>query len=241
MPASCTSVDASPALLSNQLLRALPGPEFERVRAALDECDVSARTVLLRRDEESAHVYFPVSAVVSLVTHLADGRTVEAAAVGREGLLGIHSVIESPVALQDAVVQLPGRVARMPVGVLRDEIARGETLSRLARRYVRALIMQLGNLSACNRLHSVRQRTCRWLLSVHDRADRDELAITQEALAMALGVRRAGISEVMRWLCESGGAEHRPGVIKIRNRAPFEAAACECYHAERELLAGVFA
>ncbi len=218
---------------TSRLLTALPEREYSRVCAQLHEIDLAPGTALLHRDEPSVDVCFLDSGVVSLVTSFADGKGVETAIVGGEGVVGIHAAIDAPAALHDAIVDVGGRGYRVPVDAFRELMQQNEKLRQLIGRYLHALLVQLAQAAACNRVHPLRQRACRWLLAVHERAKLDELPVTQELLAMRLGVRRAGVCEVMRELRDAGATEHRPGVIIVRSRQVLELGACECYRIER--------
>jgi CRP-like cAMP-binding protein len=239
----CASAHRPDSLLyqaSSRLLAALPEREYSQVAAHLHEVDLAPGTAVLHRDEPSDDVWLPDSGVVSLVTSLTDGKTVETAIVGAEGLVGIHAVIDAPVALHDAIVDVGGRAHRIAVAAFRDQMQQNERLRHLVLRYLHALLVQLSQAAACNRVHSLRQRACRWLLAIHDRTRTTELPVTQELLAMRLGVRRAGVCEVMRDLREAGAIEHRPGVIVVRSRQTLELGTCECYLIERAHFDAVF-
>lgn len=233
----------SDSLLSrstSRLLTAIPEREYARISAQLHQTELTAGTVLLHRDETGADVCFLDAGVVSLLTSFADGKAVEIGTVGAEGLVGIHAALGAPAALHDAVVDVPGRGWRMPIDLFREELRQNERLRHLVERYLYALVVQLAQTAACNRVHPLRQRACRWLLAVHDRTKTSELPITQELLAMRLGVRRAGVCEVARDLRALGAIEHRPGIIVIRDRAVLESGACECYLIERHHFDAVF-
>lgn len=225
---------------ANRLLTTLPAGEYDHLVSVLDEMEVRAKTVLLRRGRPASDVYFPASAAVSLVTMLEDGKSVEGAIVGSEGMVGVHIALDSPVALHDAVVEMAGTVWRLPASVFAPAMNEHTVFHRLVNRYLQSLMVQLCQSSACNRLHSVKQRTCRWLLSIQDRVQRSDLPVTQETLAMLLGVRRASITEVTRDLSLAGSLSHRPGYVTIADRQRLEAEACECYFVERDNVSAMF-
>ncbi len=240
MLASCTRVDPSGHQVRNRILMRLSDTEYMKVAGGCERVVVSRNTSLMHRDAPAAHVFFPNSAVVSLVTALEDGRSVEAAQVGNEGIVGIHTALDSPVALNDALVQIGGEIHRMPTRLFRQEMRHNEELRRLITLYLQALMVQFAQTAACNRAHPLRQRACRWLLSMCDRAVADGFALTQDGMAAMLGVRRAGVTEVIRELSQAGIIVHRPGFVTILNRRALEGEACECYFIARRHFEEVF-
>lgn len=185
-------------------------------------------------------MYFPQTAVFSMVREMTDGAGIEVGTIGREGVVG-GAVLSGATSMSTrCIVQIPGRAWRIPTPALRAEVARSladgreaadgtANLSDLLQRYGQALFEQVGQTAACNRLHPLEQRCARWLLMTHDRVDGDELALTQEFLSYMLGVRRAGVTEACGTLQRSALIRYRHGHITIVDRPGLEAAACECY------------
>jgi CRP-like cAMP-binding protein len=185
-------------------------------------------------------LYFPQTAVFSMVREMADGAGIEVGTIGREGIVG-GSVLAGATSMSTrCIVQIPGRAWRIATPALRsaadqslmdghDKADGGAILSDLLQRYAQALFEQVSQTAACNRLHALEQRCARWLLMTHDRVDGDEIALTQEFLSYMLGVRRAGVTEACGTLQRSALIRYRHGHITVVDRAGLEAAGCECY------------
>jgi CRP-like cAMP-binding protein len=215
----------------NDLLAALPpaesAPLFERVTRA----HVDAEFVLQEAGEAVRFAYFPVTCVVSLLVVLEDGRAIETATVGREGLVGLGALLgdgrRGPVR---ATVQMGGELLRVDVDRLRGVATPGSKTDELLRRYVAARLFQVEQNVACATAHRVRERLARWLLQTADRSGGTDVRLTQAFLAEVLGVRRASVSDAIHELASRGGlAKLRGGGVEIVDRASLERAACECY------------
>jgi CRP-like cAMP-binding protein len=185
-------------------------------------------------------LYFPQTAVFSMVREMTDGAGVEVGTIGREGIVGGGVLAGATSVSTRCIVQIPGRARRIGISALRAAVARSlvdgsktadgsATLGDLLQRYAQALFEQVTQTAACNRLHALEQRCARWLLMTHDRVDGDELTLTQEFLSYMLGVRRAGVTEACGTLQRSALIRYRHGHITIVDRAGLEAATCECY------------
>jgi CRP-like cAMP-binding protein len=173
--------------------------------------------------------YFPSQGVVSLLTVMEDGAGIELATIGNEGMVGLPilmGIAESP---SRAVVQVSTSGLRMRADRLKTETSRDTPLRRLLLLYSGSFLFQISQAVACNGLHSVQQRCCRWLLMTHDRVEADEFSMTHEFLAQMLGVRRASITEVLRPLQEDGLIRYRRGRMVVLDREGLEEASCECY------------
>jgi CRP-like cAMP-binding protein len=230
----------SPATEPNRLLAALSS----RARAELvRESELVTLPHGHRAYEPGAPItelYFPQTAVFSMVREMTDGAGIEVGTIGREGIVG-GSVLAGATSMSTrCIVQIPGRARRIATSKLRGAVARSlvdgsgradgsASLADLLQRYAQALFEQVTQTAACNRLHALEQRCARWLLMTHDRVDGDELTLTQEFLSYMLGVRRAGVTEACGTLQRSGLIRYRHGHITIVDRAGLEAAACECY------------
>jgi CRP-like cAMP-binding protein len=175
------------------------------------------------------HAYFPTTAIVSLLYIMESGVSAEMAGVGNEGVLGISLFMGGETTPSSAVVQTAGHGYRLPGRVLKTEFNRGGPLQRLLLRYTQALVTQMFQTGACNRHHSIEQQLCRWLLLTLDRMPTNELIMTQELVANALGVRREGVTEAAGNLQRAGIISYRRGHISVIKRAGLEAGSCECY------------
>jgi CRP-like cAMP-binding protein len=212
----------------NRLLASLPGGVREELLGRSERVALDLAARLFKANESISHIYFPLSGVISLVLRMSDGTVVEVATIGNEGLVGSPVFLGAGSGSTDAVCQVPGEVVKLPV----DFIA-PEPLHALARRYIQALMTQISQSTACNHLHSVQERMCRWLLMTHDRVASDELALTQEFLAQMLAVRRPSVTVVARALQQRKLIQYRRGRIRILDREGLEEGACECYHVVR--------
>jgi CRP-like cAMP-binding protein len=207
----------------------LPDDAWKRLSGFLVPVHLPAGTVLHESAAVLRHVYFPITAVVSLLYALKDGRSAELALVGFEGVVGIASYMGGGSMSSRAVVQTEGAAFRLPADVLRQEFERAGPTMHLLLRYTQALITQMAQSTVCIRHHSVEQQLCRWMLLSLDRLAGNELAMTQEAIAHTLGVRREGVSVAAGRLQEAGIIGYRRGHIQVLNRPALEAMVCECY------------
>ena len=176
-----------------------------------------------------SHVYFPTTAIVSLLSVMESGLSAEIAGVGNEGVLGISLFMGGDTTPSSAVVQTGGHGYRLQGRLLKEEFNRAGLMQRLLLRYTQALVTQMFQTAACNRHHSIEQQLCRWLLLSLDRLPTNELVMTQELVANALGVRREGITEAAGKLQRAGVIRYRRGHISVLERSGLEAGACECY------------
>ncbi|MGR9106767.1 MAG: Crp/Fnr family transcriptional regulator [Gammaproteobacteria bacterium] len=217
----------------NRLLAALPVDIYERIAPHLDPLTLSLGQVIYEPGEQLGHVYFPETAIVSLLYMMENGASAEIGVVGNEGVVGIALFMGGDTTPNRAVVQSGGNCLRLRLGVLREEFRRGGSFQQLLLRYTQALITQMSQTAVCNRLHTVDQQLCRWLLLSHDRLDSDELMMTQELIANMLGVRREGVTVAAGRLQAAGLIRYHRGHITILDRAGLEARACECYQVVR--------
>lgn len=216
----------------NRLLASLPGGVRAELAGRAERISLALKTPLHRANEKISHVYFPLGGAVSLVIRMSDGTAIEVALVGNEGLVGTAVFLGVERSPADAFCQVCGDALRLAVADFKDVI-RSHELRDLVGRYVQALISQISQSSACNHLHSVRERMCRWLLMMHDRVGEDELALTQEFLAQMLAVRRPTVTVVAGTLQQRKLIQYRRGRIRILDREALERGACECYHVVR--------
>ena len=213
----------------NHLLAALPAEEFGRLAPHLELVPLLLGESIYEPGSQLTHVYFPTTAIVSLLYVLESGASAEIAGVGNEGILGIALFMGGETTPSSAVVQTAGHAYRLQARLLKEEFGRGGLVQRLLLRYTQALLTQMCQTSACNRHHSIEQQLCRWLLLTLDRLPSNELVVTQELVASALGVRRESITEAAGKLQRAGLIRYRRGHLAVLERSGLEAGACECY------------
>lgn len=184
--------------------------------------------------EPLRYAHFPVTGMMSSVIVFQDGAAIEASAIGSEGMTGVALLVGEQASLFRVVQQVEGESLRISAAALKEALAESPVLRQMMGRYALTLIQQSSQTAACNLRHRVRERMCRWLLATADRAGRDEFLLTQEFLAMMLGVRRQSVSMTAVELQEEGLILYRRGKIRVINRAGLEQAACECYRASRD-------
>lgn len=213
----------------NRLLAALPHDEYERLLPSLQQVSFSLGEVVYEFGGRLDYVYFPTTSIVSLLYTMENGSSAEMGLTGNDGVVGIALFMGGGTMPNRAVVQSAGAAIRMKAKMLQDEFARGGEFQRLLLRYTQALITQISQTAVCNRLHSVEQQLCRWLLLSHDRVNSDELIMTQELIADMLGVRREGVTVAAGRLQDEGAISYVRGHIKILDRKKLEQTVCECY------------
>jgi CRP-like cAMP-binding protein len=213
----------------NQLLAALPPAVLKRWQKSLEQVQLSLGQVLYESGTVLSHVYFPTTAIVSLLYVMEDGASAEIAVVGREGLVGISLFMGGESTPSRAVVQSAGVGLRMKAATLKNELSRFGSVLRLLLRYTQALITQMAQTAVCNRHHSLDQQLCRWLLLSLDRLTGHELIMTQELIANMLGVRREGVTEGALKLQKAGLIRYSRGRITVLDRIALEHRSCECY------------
>jgi CRP-like cAMP-binding protein len=228
------SSSAHPALtdppIRNRLLATLPADEYARIAAHLTPVRMKARQVLHRQGAPIRDVYFPSGGACSLMKVMQDGRSAEIATVGSEGIIGAGVFFGDEVSTAEALVQVAdGGACSMPVDAFLQEMGRRNAFYNVVIRYTQALTTQIMQTTVCNGLHSAEQRCCRWLLTTHDRVGVDEFVLTQQFLAMMLGVRRPTVTLIAAKLQLAGLIHYRRGHVTIADRAGLEQAACECY------------
>lgn len=213
----------------NLLLCALPPAELGNLLLHLQPVTFSLGQMVYEPDERIDYCYFPTNSVISLLYTMQDGSTAEMGLVGKEGVLGVALFLGGGSTCSRAVVPVAGDALRLPAKVLQEEFARSQSLQLLLLRYTQALLTQISQTAVCNRLHSVEQRLCRWLLLCHDRKNRSELLMTQELIANMLGGRRESVTVAAGHLQDANLIHYCRGHITILDRAGLESAACECY------------
>ena len=229
---------------ANRLLAALPPDVLARVAPAIDVIPLELKKFLHKPGEPIHEVYFPGGGFVSIVTVLADGRMVEVATVGREGMLGLSAVLNGAAGKGEppsaTMVQAETDICyRMPIGTFHGEMERRGPFHDLFTRYAQALVGFIMQSTACNAVHTVEQRLARWLLMAHDRVGKDSFPLTQEFVAMMLGAGRPTVTIVAGTLQKAGLITYHRGHVTIVNREQLESASCECYRATTDLLDNV--
>jgi CRP-like cAMP-binding protein len=218
----------------NRLLAALPKPESERLLCHLELVSLPLGEALYESGDRLNHVYFPTTAIVSLLYELENGSSAEIAVVGYEGIVGIALFMGGDTMPNRAVVQSEGKAYRLKGRLLKDEFNRAGVLQHLLLRYTLAMLTQMAQTAVCNRHHSVDQQLCRWLLLSLDRLPANELSMTQELIANMLGVRREGVTEAAGKLQNAGLIHYSRGRITVLDRLGLEKRVCECYEVVRQ-------
>jgi CRP-like cAMP-binding protein len=224
-------------LARNRLLAMVSHEERERLAPELELVDLDLRQTVYEEGEPIEHVYFPINGILSLVSQMEDGRGVEVATIGFEGMAGLPVFLQATrTSSHMSFSQVPGQALRMPAGQFSEFIASPQNggLHTALNRYTQALMSMIARAVACNALHSVQQRACRWLLQTHDRVGTGEFLLTQEFLGQMLGATRASVNEVAKELQEAGAIDYSRGRITIIDRDQLESRSCECYGVVRE-------
>jgi len=218
----------------NHLLAALPKCESERLLPHLELVPLPLGEALYESGDRLNHVYFPTTAIVSLLYELENGSSAEIAVVGFEGIVGIALFMGGDTMPNRAVVQSAGYAYRLRGQLLKEEFNRAGALQHLLLRYTLAMLTQMAQTAVCNRHHSVDQQLCRWLLLSLDRLPANELSMTQELIANMLGVRREGVTEAAGKLQNDGLIHYSRGRITVLDRTGLEKRVCECYEVVRQ-------
>jgi CRP-like cAMP-binding protein len=214
---------------NNHLLAALPEAEWKRWLPQLECVELTLGQVLYEPGVTLSHVYFPTSAIVSLLYVMENGASAEIAVVGNEGIVGISLFMGGESTPSRAVVQSAGQGFRLSAHAIKEECDRTGPVLHLLLRYTQALITQLAQTAVCNRHHTLDQQLCRWLLLSLDRLHANELVMTQELIANMLGVRREGVTEAALKLQKAGLIRYARGHIWVLDRQGLEKRTCECY------------
>ncbi|MFL5331525.1 MAG: Crp/Fnr family transcriptional regulator [Gemmataceae bacterium] len=215
--------------VGNRLLDRLPSAEMQRLSGEIQQVSLPFKQVIYQAREPIQHTYFITSGIASAIATARDGRAVEVATIGNEGMLGLPAAFGETGSPNQIVMQVAGTALRISTAALAAERANNTPLYQTLIRYHAAYLTQISQSVACNGLHTVKHRCCRWLLATHDRFQADEIPLTHEFLAIMLGVRRASVSEVLRPLQKQGMLSSGRGRITIMNRPALESCACECY------------
>jgi len=225
---------ASVEIPNNHLLSILPPEDFNRIKPFLEMVSLPLGKVLCESGGTINYVYFPTTAIVSLLAVMDNGSSAEIAVVGNDGVIGIAVFMGGETMLNRSVVQSEGFAYKLGASVLKQEFARSGVLRPVLLRYTMALLSQMAQTAVCNRHHTIDQQLCRWLLLSIDRLPSNELNMTQELIANMLGVRREGVTEAAGKLQSAGLIHYSRGHITVLDRAGLEKRVCECYDVVRE-------
>jgi CRP-like cAMP-binding protein len=217
----------------SHLIAVLPQAETSRLLPYMELVSLPLGRALYEPGDQLNHVYFPTTAIVSLLYELENGSSAEIAVVGNEGIVGIALFMGGDTMPNRAVVQSAGHAYQLPGQLLKQEFSRGGALQHLLLRYTLAMLTQMAQTAVCNRHHSVDQQLCRWLLLSLDRLPTMELVMTQELIANMLGVRREGVTEAAGKLQKAGLIQYGRGRITVLDRPGLEKRVCECYDVVR--------
>ncbi len=220
---------ATNGALRNHLLAGLPDEEIARITPHLEHVSLKLGKVLYESGDRLDYVYFPTTAIVSLLYIMENGSTAEIGVVGNDGILGIALFMGGDTTPNRAVIQSAGDAYKMRAKDLTNEFSLGGKFHNLLLRYTQALITQISQTAVCNRLHSVEQQLCRWLLLSHDRLNSNKLVMTHDLISNMLGVRREGVTLAARRLSDQGLIKNVRGTMTILDRPGLERAVCECY------------
>lgn len=219
----------NPADQTNRLLAAFEPESRGRIEAHLQPVEFKLGHIVCHAGGVLDHAYFPMGAVFSLLTVLRSGAAIETANIGAEGAFGLFAAMYGRISFNQCIVGMEGKAARVPIEVLRTEFARSEQVRNLIISYSETLLAQVQQTVACNTVHTVHERLCRWLLTMHDHAGCDDLSYTHEFVAGMLGVDRKSVTLAAQALQMAGLISYTRGTIRIRDRPGLEAAACECH------------
>jgi CRP-like cAMP-binding protein len=239
MVVSDTKRASNGAAPQNRLLTAIAAlpSRASKWRRSLEPITLEHGEVLASSGETWSHVYFPESAVLSVIARMRDGAAAEVGTVGNEGMVDVSAFLADQCSVNETLVQIPGTGHRVPRPILQAAANASPALRNVLARYTQAYLTQVAQTAACNRLHTIERRCARWLLMTHDRVQgADHFPLTQEFLAIMLGVRRAGVTVAANALQDAGLIRYRRGSIRILDRAGLEAASCECYGVVRHHL-----
>lgn len=226
-----TRTDASNSVSPNNLLlSSLTNREYNRLHPHLERVPLAFKAILHEPNQPISHLYFPTHGLLSLLLpNDGPSKGLEVGIVGREGMVGLPIFLGFPAAFTRSLVQVPGEALRMRADRFRSLVARDSKLHEMLLRYLHVLLSQVTLGTACNTLHSVEKRLCRWLLTVHDRAACDRFPLTHEFLASMLGVRRASVTEAARRLRQAGFIHYGGGQLTVLDRLGLEKTVCGCY------------
>lgn len=215
--------------LKNHILKDLPSDEFNRIKPSIKIVHLELGKVLYESGDRLNYAYFPTTAIISLLYVMENGATAEIGVIGNEGFMGVPLVLGGQTTTNRAVIQSAGDAVRIEAGDLQSLFKKEPVFNSLLLRSTQALLTQISQTAVCNRLHSLEQQLCRWLLLSHDRLDSDKLVMTHDLISNMLGVRREGITTAAIKLVKRGLIKNDRGAITVLDRAGLEDTVCECY------------
>jgi CRP-like cAMP-binding protein len=218
------------SLKANRLLAHLPGEELELLRPSMEQVQLAHGDRIIEPHVPIKDIHFPLNCLLSMVTTMQDGSTVESGSIGREGMAGTPVLLDASETTMPTFVQIPGEAIRIKAATVKEFYERGGALKKILNRYIHTVIVVSSQSVACNRLHHIEARLARWLLMSSDGVGSEEVNLTHEYLAVMLGVRRAGVSEAAAKLQEKNLIRYNRGNVLLLDRGTLEASACECYH-----------
>lgn len=215
--------------IKNQILSSLSPASLDRLRPDLEPVELPHAAPVFHAYEPITHVYFPENAMASIVATTADGGSSEIGVVGNEGAAGLDVLMGVDESPHECTIHMPAKGFRIRTEAIRREFKRGGKLHDLILLFTHKLMTQVSQITLCNRLHTLEERLARWLLMCHDRIDGNKISITQEFLALMLGVRRESVTLAAGNLQNLGSMEYTRGKITVVDRLGLERSACECY------------
>ncbi len=218
----------------NYILNTLPDDVYARLLPGLEQVGLQRGYTIYQPNQPITHVYFPDSAMISVVTNTSDGQGIEAGVIGWEGMAGIEVLMGVDFTANDSMVQIANGAIRIGTDEIRKEFARGGALQKITLLYMHALLVHISQTALCNRLHTVEQRLARWLLMCRDRVGKNEIKLTQEFLSVMLGVNRPSVTIAAVTLQAAGYIKYSRGNITILDGKALEEFTCECYHAVKK-------
>jgi CRP-like cAMP-binding protein len=213
----------------NYILGKLSDDDYDRLRPHLHQVDLEPERVLFQPEQTSKYIYFPATALLSVLAVTPDGDCAEIGVVGSEGVATVCLALGDETALYQHVVQIAGTAWQVHRSVIQQEFARGGTLQRTVLDFVRLTLAQFGQTALCNRFHPVEQRLARWLLMCHDRASDPTLNVTQEVISTMLGASRVAVTQAASSLQDNGVIEYTRGRLKVLDEKRLAAVSCPCY------------
>jgi CRP-like cAMP-binding protein len=226
-------------LEQNAILSGLRDSAAAEVIADGEYVELSLREQIYEPEQSIRSVYFPLDCVLSVVTRMRDGNQIEVGTIGREGMSAFPLLLGASTTANDCYCQVRGAAVRIDTALFHAITASDPGFRQLLDRYLQAYVNMLGQLAACNRLHSVYERCARWLLITHDRVSTNAIPLTHEYLAMMLGTGRSGVTIAAGTLQQAGFIKYGHGIITILDRDGLENASCECYEVAREQFGGL--
>jgi CRP-like cAMP-binding protein len=215
----------------NHFLDCLSGPDLDGLRPHLAQTRVERNQLLDDALRPISHVYLPVDCILSVLTVMRDGSQVESRTIGREGGYGLLQAVGAPITYERTICQVGGRTWRVPLDAMRQAARQSNGIREAIVRHAQASLLQAAQSTACNTLHRAEQRLCRWLLLTQDRLGSDVVPLTQEHLAIMLGVQRTTVTAAASQLQERGVIAYSRGKIRVLDREAMQRCACECYEA----------